>query len=107
MFSGCEKMAESIDMSFGLRTLVPPRNHVLDGGEHRRHLANTIKPSMCIGDAACCQITLTFCHYYYYLEEKRRTSGQTLDGGDGSILNESELRNFDQLDAVNCLSRRV
>ena len=28
-------------------------------GAHWRHLANTAEPSMCGGDAACCQITLT------------------------------------------------
>jgi len=28
-------------------------------GAQWRHLANTIKPSMCCGDAAYCQITLT------------------------------------------------
>jgi len=40
-------MAESIE------------KHVLDGGAHWRSLANTAEPSMCGGDAACCQITLT------------------------------------------------
>jgi len=28
-------------------------------GAHWRHLANTIEPSVCGGDAALCQITLT------------------------------------------------
>jgi len=32
---------------------------VLDGGEHRRHLANTIEPSVFGGDAALYQVTLT------------------------------------------------
>ena len=32
-------------------------------GAHWRHLANTSKPSMCGGDAALCQITLTTCYY--------------------------------------------
>jgi len=31
-------------------------------GAHWRHLKNTIEPSMCIGDAALCQITLTTCY---------------------------------------------
>ena len=44
---------------------------------------------------------------YHYLEEKQRTSGETLDGGDGSVLDERELRNFDELDAVNGLGERV
>lgn len=30
----CEKMAEPIEMPFGLNTWVGPRNHVLDGGPH-------------------------------------------------------------------------
>ena len=30
-------------------------------GAHWRHLANTIEPSMCGGDAVYCQITLTTC----------------------------------------------
>jgi len=29
---------------------------------HWHNLANTIEPSMCGGDAACCQITLTTCY---------------------------------------------
>jgi len=35
-------------------------------GAHWRHLKNTTEPSMCGGDAALCQITLTTCCYYYY-----------------------------------------
>ena len=30
--------------------------------EHWRHLANTIEPSVCGGDAVLCQITLTICY---------------------------------------------
>jgi len=37
-------------------------------GAHWRHLANTIEPSMCGGDAALCQITLSTCYYYYLLK---------------------------------------
>ena len=35
---------------------------------HWRHLANTIEPSVCGGDAVLCQITLTtcYCHYLHY-----------------------------------------
>ena len=29
---------------------------------HWRHLANTTEPSVCCGDAALCQITLTTCY---------------------------------------------
>jgi len=32
-------------------------------GAHWRHLANTTEPSMCGGDAALCQITLTTCYH--------------------------------------------
>jgi len=32
-------------------------------GAHWRHLKNTTEPSMCGGDAALCQITLTTCFY--------------------------------------------
>ena len=32
----------------------------------RCYLANTIEPSVCGGDAAFCQITLTTCYYDYY-----------------------------------------
>jgi len=37
------------------------------GGTHWRHLVYAIEPSVCGGDAALCQITLTTCcHDYYY-----------------------------------------
>jgi len=54
-------MAEPIEMLFGIWTYVDPRKHVFSGGAHWCHLANTIEPSMCSGDAACCQIALTTC----------------------------------------------
>ena len=31
-------------------------------GAHLRHAANTTEPSVCGGDAALCQITLTTCY---------------------------------------------
>jgi len=34
-------------------------------GAHWRHLKNTTEPSMCGGDAALCQITLTTLSIYY------------------------------------------
>jgi len=46
------KMAELIDMLFWLWTRVSPRKHVFHGSAHSHHLANTIEPSMCGGDAA-------------------------------------------------------
>jgi len=33
-----------------------------DGGAHWRRLANKTEPSVCGGDAAFCQITLTTCY---------------------------------------------
>ena len=41
-----------IEMLSGVWSQVSPRKHVLDGGAHWRNLANTIEPSMCVGDAA-------------------------------------------------------
>ena len=55
------KTAEPIEMPFGIWTLVGPRKHALGEGADWRHLANATEPSMCGGDAACCQITLTSC----------------------------------------------
>jgi len=48
----CEpcKIAEPIEMPFGMWSPVGPVKHVLDGGAHWRHLANMIEPSMCGGD---------------------------------------------------------
>jgi len=50
-------------MPFGMLSGVVNRagNHVLDGDTHWRHLANTVEPSVCGGDAALCRITLTTC----------------------------------------------
>jgi len=40
---------------------------VLDGSAHWYHLANATEPSVCVGDAALCQITLTTCCFYFTL----------------------------------------
>jgi len=48
----CVKMAEPIDMPFGLLTQIDPRQHVLHGGTHWRNLVNMIELSVCGGDAA-------------------------------------------------------
>jgi len=40
------------------------RHPTLHMGAHWRHLANTIEPSVCGGDAVLCHITLTTCYYY-------------------------------------------
>jgi len=64
------KTAQPMDVLFGLWTLVGWRKHkfnricqvapmCLHGRAHWRHLSNTIEPSVCGGDAALCQITLT------------------------------------------------
>jgi len=37
-------------------------------GAHWRHLKNTTEPSMCGGDAALCQITLTTCSCCEYVD---------------------------------------
>jgi len=57
------KTPEAIEMSFGLWTWVGPRKHVglLDGGKRWRNVANTSELSVCSGDTAFCQITLTTC----------------------------------------------
>jgi len=72
------KTAAPIGMPFGSWAGMGRRNHrwgssgaedvamaaifgFLHMGSHWRHLANTSEPSMCGGDAALCQITLTTC----------------------------------------------
>ena len=68
----CVKAAEPIDLLFGLWTWVGQRKHKFNrvrhmaplcphGRAHWCHMANTIEPSICVGDAALCQITLTTC----------------------------------------------
>ena len=60
-------MAELLEMLFLLWTQVGPRKHYYVGCTLAwRHLANTSEPSVCGGDAAFCQITLTTCYYCYY-----------------------------------------
>jgi len=58
----CAKTAEPIEMPFGVWTRVGRRKHVLDGDAHWHHQSNAIEQSMCGGDAAFCQITLTTCY---------------------------------------------
>jgi len=52
-------MIELIDVQFGMLSQVDPGNYILDGGAHWHNLPNTIEPSVCGGDVALCQITLT------------------------------------------------
>jgi len=60
---GCAKIAKPVEMPFGLWTWVGQRKQVLHGGlgAHCRNLAHTLEPSVCGGDAALCQITVTSC----------------------------------------------
>jgi len=64
----CTNMAEPIELPFALWTRVGRRKHkfsrirqVAPMYPHWHNLANTIEPSVCGGDAALCQITLTSC----------------------------------------------
>jgi len=68
----CAKMAGSIDLPFVLWTWVCRMKHKFNrihqvaimcprGRAHWCHLANTIGPSVCSGDVALRQITLTTC----------------------------------------------
>jgi len=60
-----KKTAEPIEIPFGIWTWVGPRKLVLDIGAHWRHMANTIEPSMCGGDAAF--LSHNFDHLFTYL----------------------------------------
>jgi len=62
----CAKTTVPIDMQFGMLSWVDPVNRVLYVGAHWRDLVNTTEPSMCCGDAALCQITLTTCLLWSY-----------------------------------------
>jgi len=55
------KTSEAIEMLFAMWTQVGARKRVLDGAAHWRNLVNTTELSMCGGDVALCQITLTTC----------------------------------------------
>jgi len=61
-------MAEPMEITFGIWTWVGPGKHILDGGAHWRHLANTIELYIYGGDCPFCQIALTTCvnvgHWY-------------------------------------------
>jgi len=49
----CAKTAGPIEMPFGICTSVRSKKHLLGVGACWCHLANTIEPSMCSGNAAC------------------------------------------------------
>jgi len=54
-------MAEPIEMPFGFDS-DGPKKACVTWGAHWRNLTNTTEPSVCSGDAALCQITLTACY---------------------------------------------
>jgi len=58
----CAKIAEPIEMPFGLWNLVGLKEACAIWGAHTRNLTNTIEPSICGSDAACGQSTLTTCY---------------------------------------------
>jgi len=62
------KTVEPIEVPFGLRTRVGKGSMHFVGV----HLANITELSMCGGDAACCQITLTTCNYFRPYENEGR-----------------------------------
>jgi len=59
-----------IDADVLVQSRVGARNHVLHGGAHWRHLANTTAQSVRSSDAALCQITLTTCCFIFRLSSK-------------------------------------
>ena len=72
----CAGTAKPLELPFGLWNRVGRRKHKFNrirqvapkcphGRAHWRHLANTIQPSVCGGDAVLCQITLTTCLIWY------------------------------------------
>jgi len=48
-------------MPFAVFTRVSPRNHVLNGGTHGRHLVDTIKDRRSVMMRAAATITITTC----------------------------------------------
>jgi len=91
------KMAEPIDLPFGLWTRVGRRKHKFSrihqvapmcphGRAHWCHLANTIKPSVCGGDAALCQITLTTCLHFVHFGPVNRHVPKQREGGLNPLL---------------------
>jgi len=86
----CARTAEPIDLPFGLWTPVGRRKHkfsrirhvapmCVHEKAHWRHLANTVEPFVCGGDAVLCQVTLTSLLVNYLLSAV--TLGGAYDGG--------------------------
>jgi len=53
----CTKTAELFEIAFGMLSGMGTGMHISRYSAHWRHVANTIEPSVCGGDAAFCQIT--------------------------------------------------
>ena len=66
-----------VDVDWGM-TRLGQRNHVLDGGTHGCHLANTIKQSVLGGNVGCHYTTITVVTCYYYLQDGICVNGSTL-----------------------------
>jgi len=50
----CEKMAEPIELPFGMMSRVGSRIHVPDASAHWRHLVNATEPSVCSDEVVIC-----------------------------------------------------
>jgi len=66
----CAKMAEPIEMLFGLWTHVSPRKHILGGVHTGATWRTPLNRSCAVVKWPFCQITLTT--YYYYLDNSNK-----------------------------------
>jgi len=84
-------------MPFGGMDSGRPKEKYVGWGLHWCHTANTIEPSMCGGDAAFFQITLTTYYYYYYLFLRAHFSQENPAEGDfyrpNTTLNAHQIAN--------------
>jgi len=67
-----------------IRQVAPMCRH---GRAHWRHLANTIEPSVCGGDAVLCQITSIACYYYTPFTRYNRLSNRLYNWFDNRLNN--------------------
>ena len=74
----CAKMAELIEMPFGLWTRMGQRKHVLRGGAHGCRLVNMIELSTCGGDAAF--LSKYFEHLFRFWFKNHNSSAVLLRG---------------------------
>jgi len=68
------KMAEPIEMPFGMRTRVGPRKYVglLGGDEHWRHMANAIEPSIMVHVRRWCNLLSNYFDQPNHVVSKNR-----------------------------------